>query len=530
MELYKTSEMWRLLAIVPFLALLYGTYSMYKARSFFRRLQRLGYPMPPHHPIWGHLGVIASIMKDLPPDLMPTVALGEYFRRRYPHLDQAFYLDQWPFSKPMLVLLSPDAARQISQGVALPKDPGQHEFLTPLTGGHDLDTMEGDEWKFWHNVFSPGFRVSNIAALVPNMVEMVSVFCERLRQQARKGDKTFHLSPMALDLTMDLSSKSIWDHELHSQTGYNEFSAALASQLSWLHYYGTSPLKDLNFLRPFMQWYNARRMDTYIDRVLSQKPRPGTRNKTGAISVLDTANIPQDPVHVKVLPKVIRSQIKFMMLAGYDTTGSSIVFMTHLLSKHPEVLARVRAEHDDVLGPDISAAPKLIAANPKLLNLLPYTTAVIKESLRFYPPGATSRYGNPDFHIVIESPNLGGKSDVAGGTLALPTDKIVCMAIHHGIHHNPRYWERPHEFIPERFLEKTKDDPLQPPANGWRPFERGPRACIGQEMALTEIKMVCAMTAREFDFKPAYDEMGPQPAPQIDNDHVYLKLNDGIDT
>ncbi|KAJ0337643.1 hypothetical protein COL922a_006536 [Colletotrichum nupharicola] len=101
--------------------------------------------MPPNHPIWGHLGVIASVMKDLPPDLMPTVALGEYFRRRYPHLDQAFYLDQWPFSKPMLVLLSPDAARQISQGVALPKDPGQHEFLTSLTGGHDLDTMEGDE-------------------------------------------------------------------------------------------------------------------------------------------------------------------------------------------------------------------------------------------------------------------------------------------------------------------------------------------------------------------------------------------------
>ncbi|KAK2774658.1 cytochrome p450 71b25 [Colletotrichum kahawae] len=203
-----------------------------------------------------------------------------------------------------------------------------------------------------------------------------------------------------------------------------------------------------------------------------------------------------------------------MMLAGYDTTGSSIVFMTHLLSKHPEVLARVRAEHDDVLGSDISAAPKLIAANPKLLNLLPYTTAVIKESLRFYPPGATSRYGNPDFHIVIESPNSKDKG-------------IVCMAIHHKIHHNPRYWERPHEFIPERFLEKAKDDPLQPPANGWRPFERGPRACIGQEMALTEIKMVCAMTAREFEIKPAYDEMRPQPAPQIDNDHVYLVSRGG---
>ncbi|KAF6828322.1 cytochrome p450 71b25 [Colletotrichum plurivorum] len=495
---------------------------MHRARSFFQSLQRRGYPMPPHHPIWGHLGVIASVLKEMPPDLMPAIGLGEYVRRRYPHLDQAFYLDQWPFSKPMLVIISPDGARQISQGVSLPKDPGQHEVLKPLTGGYDMDTMEGDEWKFWHNVFSPGFRVSNIAALVPSMVDLVSVFCERLRQKARKSDdQPFLLSPMALDLTMDLSGKSIWDHELHSQTEYNDFAAALASQLSWLHYRGSSPLKDLNFIRPVVQWWNARRMDTYIDRVLARKAKASADEKRGLISVLDVANVPREQAHLRMFPKVVRSQIKFMMLAGYDTTGSSIVFLVHLLSKHPEVLARVRAEHDDVLGPDVGAAPRLIAANPKLLNQLPYTTAVIKESLRFFPPAATSRIGNREFHLMIEAPNSEGTS------MSLPTDGVNCMAIHHGIHHNPRYWAEPDKFLPERFLEKTKDDPLRPPVDGWRPFERGPRACIGQEMALTEIKLACVMLAREFEFREAYDEVGPQPASRVDGDHVYLVSRGG---
>ncbi|KAF9870955.1 cytochrome p450 71b25 [Colletotrichum karsti] len=478
--------------------------------------------MPPHHPIWGHLKVIAKVMKELPPDLMPTVALGEYFRRHYPHLDQAFYLDQWPFSKPMLILLSPDTARQITQGVSLLKDPLQGVFLAPLTGGYDIDTMEGDEWKFWHNVFSPGFRVSNITALVPSFIEMVNVFCERLREQARKESQPFYLAPMAYDLTMDLSAKSIMDHDLHSQTEYNDFAAALASQLRWLHY-KRNTLADLNFIRPLVQRYNTWRMDTYINAVLSRKSKLSPEEKKGAVSVLDVANVPHDPVHVRILPKVIRSQVKFMMLAGYDTTGSSIVFMTHRLTKHPDILARVRAEHDEILGPDIKAAPKLIAANPKLLNLLPYTTAVMKESLRFYPPGATTRLGQRDFNLVIDRPDANNTA----AKLALPTEGFICMAIHHGIHHNPRYWERPHEFIPERFLEKGKDDPLQPPVNGWRPFERGPRACIGQEMALAEIKMVCAMTAREFDFRPAYDKIGPQPAHTVDGDHVYLVSRGG---
>ena len=67
-------------------------------------------------------------------------------------------------------------------------------------------------------------------------------------------------------------------------------------------------------------------------------------------------------------------------------------------------------------------------------------------------------------------------------------------------------------FIPERFMSYPDPD-LDPSIynfnpHAWRPFEKGPRNCIGQELVLIELKVILALTLREFDFKPAYDECG----------------------
>ncbi|KXH54054.1 AflN protein [Colletotrichum salicis] len=328
---------------------------------------------------------------------------------------------------------------------------------------------------------------------------------------------------------MEFSSKAIMGHDMHCQTGFNEFAAAMASQLSWLHYRGTSPLRDVNFIRPLVQRYNTWRMDSYIKKVLQENSEAAKSRQTNSISILDTANKPQDQGHLRIFPDVILSQIKFMMLAGYDTTGSLIVFLTNLLSQHAEVLARVRAEHDDVFGSDVRATAGLITSQPKLLNQLPYTTAVIKELLLIFPPGATQRLGNRDFNVFIQ--DFSESTEPATGEIpamtlrSLPTDKCNVYVSHYAIHHNPRYWFRPSEFLPDRWLVKGKDDPLQPPANGWRPFERGPRSCVGQEMALAEIKMVFALTAREFDFKPAYEKTGKTE--KYHGDPVYLVSRGG---
>ena len=91
------------------------------------------------------------------------------------------------------------------------------------------------------------------------------------------------------------------------------------------------------------------------------------------------------------------------------------------------------------------------------------------------------------------------------GEVFLP-GKIDMFVVPHAMHLDERYFERPTEFIPERWLVEPGHE-LYPNVKGaWRAFEHGPRNCIAQGMVMLELKMVLAMTIRQFDVKPAYEE------------------------
>jgi hypothetical protein len=75
----------------------------------------------------------------------------------------------------------------------------------------------------------------------------------------------------------------------------------------------------------------------------------------------------------------------------------------------------------------------------------------------------------------------------------------------HGTQRDPKFWGPDvHEFRPERFLPENSDKLIP---NAHRPFEKGPRNCIGQDLANVELKVALALTVREFDIKAAYDEL-----------------------
>ena len=186
-------------------------------------------------------------------------------------------------------------------------------------------------------------------------------------------------------------------------------------------------------------------------------------------------------------------QIRLFLFAGNDTTSSSIVYVYHLLSKHPDTLAKLRQEHEEVFGNDPSHAAFLLKEKPAVLNQCKYTLAVIKETLRLYSPAATMRAGRPGISVT----------DRHGNTY--PMDHVGATILHPAVHSNPRVWPRPDEFLPERFLVES-DHELYPNSNAYRPFEQGPRNCIGQTLVYNEMRIVMVMTARVFDIKPAYDE------------------------
>lgn len=156
--------------------------------------------MPPHHPLFGHLLVANQIMSKLPPDAHPQYLPGQ-IRRAYPNVGPVFYLDMWPFSLPLLVVASPSAAYQLTQVHDQPKAQGQRNYMRPFTGNNDLVTLEGPEWKYWRNVFNPGFSSGHVMKLVPGIVEDVSNFCDVLQKHTSEQDM-FSLEEVTVDLTI----------------------------------------------------------------------------------------------------------------------------------------------------------------------------------------------------------------------------------------------------------------------------------------------------------------------------------------
>ena len=96
------------------------------------------------------------------------------------------------------------------------------------------------------------------------------------------------------------------------------------------------------------------------------------------------------------------SQIRLFLFVGHDSMSSTICYAFHLLSLNRSTLEKIRTEHDTVFGIDVAALPATIEARPQVLGLLPYTTAVIKETLRLFPPGSAIRQGSSGTDLVGE--------------------------------------------------------------------------------------------------------------------------------
>lgn len=192
------------------------------------------------------------------------------------------------------------------------------------------------------------------------------------------------------------------------------------------------------------------------------------------------------------------SQLKMFMLAGHDTTASTICFAYHLLNKNPKTLEAIRTEHDEVLGKDPSAVKDTIVATPQLLNRLPYTSAVIKETLRLFPPAGTARESPDDFFLT--HPDTG---------LRYPTKGLMIFGCSIAEQRSEQFWPRPHEFVPERWFAKEGES-LYVRKNAFRSFELGPRNCIGQELAQLELRAILALTIREFDIQSVWNEDDPE--------------------
>ncbi|KAJ4300128.1 hypothetical protein N0V88_002797 [Collariella sp. IMI 366227] len=441
---------------------------------------------------------------------MYPVASLSLILQEHPHLEKDGFvlLDAWPIGPAMLYVFDPEMSSQFTQVRALSKADIVGSQLYPLTEAKDIATLDGAEWKFWRTVFNPGFSAKNLTTMVPGFLEEIKVFVDTLRQAAKSGE-VLRIETAATNLALDVIGRTILDKRLYTQTkSNNPLQWALNKQASWVipSYAPHDLVKLLNPFRPLLLWNYRRVLRNYLlpdihQNIAAQAAGNVNDARTKTIVALASkaylAEKPQSskpPAPTAIADKtfidMVIPQLAIFFFAGYETTAASICFVYHLLSTHPDTLAALRAEHDAVFGPDSHSAEAKIIANPQLLNALPYTAAIIKESLRIFPPGATFRQGRPDF--FLSHPSTGRR---------YPTDGFI---VHQNTatHRLESVFPQPHRFLPERFLV-AEGEPLHP-RNAYRPFELGARI----ELAQLEMRMVLVLTAREFEIESVGEEMG----------------------
>ncbi|KAF6793369.1 cytochrome p450, partial [Colletotrichum sojae] len=495
----------RIGATLAVLALLYNLVQLVRVRYTFWRWKKQGVPMMPYSLLFGHLPVLmklrSSVPKDIHANYIPQL-IYENWRTLFPDrktFPPVIYTDSWPFGPPALWIIDPEAGWAANADMNLKRARSTQDFFEPLTENLDLVSMEGDVWKTWRTRLNPAFSQRNVNTLVPGMIRDVEIFADRLRQRAGAGGawgKVFQLEKITTDLSIDVIARSTLGMELREQTdGPGKFRTAMMDQLK--RCMSRFSLVDM------ITWHDPRRtLDIARQRAvmfaelypavmgcLQRKDEGGTKTILDQAASLCTTMPPS-----KLFIQTVMAQLKLFMFAGHDTTATTLCWVLHNMAKNPEIARKVRAELDEVIG-DPADMSKKLTESPHLLSSLTYITALIKETLRFYAPAASAREGSVEHKFL----------DRETGVLC-PSDGLFLIDSVRALLRDEEVWPRAGEVIPERWLTTDPNDPLYPKKQVFRAFGNGPRVCIGQELAMTELRLAVAYVAREFDIDCAYDE------------------------
>ena len=201
--------------------------------------------------------------------------------------------------------------------------------------------------------------------------------------------------------------------------------------------------------------------DRLVREVIAQRRREGTAGREDVLSMLLEA---RDEDGRPMTDDELRDEMLTLLLAGHETTATTLAWALHHLLANPAWLARVRAEVDEVVGVrgHVSA---------EHLERLVLVDAVIKETLRLTPI------------IPLVARHVTRPTTIGG--YRLPAGSIACASIYL-VHHRADLWPEPTRFDPARFVGK-KPDPTH-----YFPFGGGTRRCLGMAFASYEMKVVLA--------------------------------------
>ncbi len=361
-----------------------------------------------------------------------------------------------------------------------------------LFAGNGIVATSGPFWRRQRKMMQPGMRPNRIAGYATTMVELT----EQLTRSWTSG-QTRDLRVDLLALTQKIAAKTMFGADVTGDAAAvgraldvasreigAEFRGVTMFLPGWLPTPGRSRLKSaITQVEQVLYRIIDERTAAHPahDRDHAGRADPGRPDDMLQL-LMDARDEAGEPMSARQL----RDETMTLYIAGHETTGNTLVWAYYLLSRHPEIFDRMVAEVDLVVG----------GRQPTMADysLLKYTEAVVKETLRLYPPA---------WLLMVTA-----SADVEIDGYQVPHGTQVWMS-QWATHHDSRWFPDAEEFRPQRWIGDAAADI---PGFAWFPFGGGPHVCLGNRFALVEAVLVLATIAQRYriEVEPGLD-LPPQP-------------------
>lgn len=368
--------------------------------------------------------------------------------------------------RPLLLLSRPEHAEQVLVS-------RQRSFVKSITYrplaaflGSGLLTSGGEDWKRHRQIVQPVFARRHLDGFASEIVAATG----RTTDAWRTGGPVVDLAAEMRELTLDVIGRVLFGASL------GESAPRVAAALGPVQRATMIGVLLAGVVPERMPWAWLRRvpgvagsaetLDAIVDGIIAQPRRePAPPQPRDLLDLLlggrdDDGSLLDDTE--------VRDEVMTLMLAGHETTANALTWTFALLSGTPSIRRRVEAEVEQVLGDRAPGAGDV--------DNLPFTEAVIHESMRLYPPAWTIE------REAIEDVEIAGVPVAAGTTVVVPP---------YLLHRHPQVWPDPSGFDPERFL--TGHDR---PRYAFLPFGGGRRICVGAGFAMFEATLMLAGIAQ----------------------------------
>ncbi|WP_263377352.1 cytochrome P450 [Granulicella paludicola] len=336
--------------------------------------------------------------------------------------------------------------------------------------GKGLLTTHGEPWRTQRRLIQKGFDRRQLDALSVIMQDSLAESMQRFDQEIANGPVDIY--PQLMKMTFSMVARSLFGARLKDED-IELVSHTICTVQEFIVRQTLQP-----YLNPWFAVSGELRrheeMRAQADGVLMSYIQQRRNSGEPGTDLLQTMMDARYSDGEGMSDELVLSESMQLLVAGHETSSNGLSWLLYLLRSNPGCLERVRQEFDSVLGDH--------PLGPMDMPKLEFTTQVIQEGLRLYPP----------FWMIDRL----AVADDRVGDVEIPAGSTVIVHVY-GAHHARNHWKNPESFDPERFVKGSEK--LRTPFT-YLPFGGGPRVCIGNHFAMLQMLMILSNLLRNYEF------------------------------